>query len=120
MKKLYNAYRALATVVGVLLAFCSLVAFPLKYLATDGSSLQRFGEEASIVWAIHGWAFIFYVVVTFLLARRALWTLPFSLVVLVAGLVPLMIFFVERVVSRRLHEEYGADLTAEPTEPIGL
>ena len=55
--KLYPAQRVLAMVVGVLLAFCSLVALPLKYLAADGSSLQTFGENASILWAVHGWVF---------------------------------------------------------------
>jgi len=68
---LFNVYRAPALVVGVLLAFCALVAMPLKYLTTDGSSLQQFGEAASIMWLFHGWIFMVYVVVAFLLARRA-------------------------------------------------
>ena len=34
MNGLVVAYRVLAFVVGVLLAFCALVALPLKYLAT--------------------------------------------------------------------------------------
>ena len=69
--RLFTSYRVLALVVGVLLAFCSLVALPLKYLATEGSDLQTFGENASILWLVHGWVFIIYVVVTFLLARQA-------------------------------------------------
>lgn len=105
MRNLFTAYRGLALVVGVLLAFGSLVAFPLKYLAADGSSLQQFGESASIVWLIHGWVFIVYVVVSFLLSRRAGWSLGFTATVLVAGLVPLLIFWVERQVVRRLRAE---------------
>ena len=70
MISLFNAYRVLALVVGVLLAFCSLVALPLKYLATDGSDLQQFGESASIMWVVHGWVFMVYVVVAFLLSRQ--------------------------------------------------
>ena len=90
----------LAFVVGVLLAFCSLVALPLKYLAAEGSDLQQFGEDASVMWVVHGWVFMVYVVVAFLLARQAGWTLGFTLLMLVAGLVPLLIFWVEhRVVA---------------------
>jgi integral membrane protein len=109
MKGLFLTYRVLALVVGVLLAFCSLVAFPLKYLTTEGSDLQRFGEDASIMWLFHGWIFMVYVVVAFLLSRRAGWTVRFTLLVLAAGLVPLLIFFVERVVTRRV----TADLADE-------
>ena len=38
-----------------------------KYFTADGSSLQEFGESASGVWVVHGWVFIIYVVVAFLL-----------------------------------------------------
>ena len=71
MKNLVTTYRVLAFVVGILLAFGSLVVLPLEYLLTDGSTLQQFGEDASIVWLFHGWIFAVYVVVTFFLARKA-------------------------------------------------
>ena len=106
MSKLFWAYRVLAIVVGILLAFCSLVVLPSRYLAPDGSSLQHFGETWSILWAVHGWVFIVYVVVSFLLWRQTRWTFPFALLVLVAGLVPLVIFWVERVVTRRIRAEH--------------
>ncbi len=102
---LFRAYRWLALVVGVLLAFCSLVALPLRYLATDGTDLQSFGESASIMWAVHGWVFMIYVVVAFLLSRRADWSIGFTVVALAAGLVPLLIFWVERRVAQKVREE---------------
>ena len=105
MTGLFKTYRILAIVVGVLLAFCSLVALPLKYLATEGSDLQSFGESASILWVVHGWVFMAYVVVAVLLARRAGWSLGFTLVALVAGLIPLLIFWVERKVVQRFRAE---------------
>ena len=111
--KLFQVYRVLAFVVGVLLAFCALVAAPLKYLAADGSDLQQFGEAASIMWLFHGWIFMVYVVVAFLLARRAGWSLPFTALCLVAGLVPLLIFWVERDVVRRLKAEHPELATAD-------
>lgn len=103
--KLFNAYRVLAIVVGVLLAFCSLVAMPLKYLAADGSSLQQFGESASIMWLFHGWIFMVYVVVAFLLSRRLRWSIGFTVVALIAGLVPLLIFWVEHTVVEKVRTE---------------
>ena len=105
MTGLFTTYRILALVVGVLLAFCSLVALPLQYLLTEGSDLQSFGESASVLWVVHGWVFMAYVVVAVLLARRAGWSLGFTLVALVAGLVPLLIFWVERKVVERFRAE---------------
>jgi integral membrane protein len=106
VKNLFVAYRVLALVVGVLLAFCSLVALPLKYLASEGSDLQQFGEAASIMWVAHGWVFMVYVVVAFLLSRKAGWTVGFTILALVAGLIPLLIFWVEHVVTQRLRAEH--------------
>ena len=105
MTKLFPTYRALAFVVGVLLAFCSLVAFPAKYFLTEGSDLQEFGEAASIMWVFHGWVFMIYVVVAFLLSRRAGWSPGFTILMLVAGLVPLLIFWVEHRVTARIRAE---------------
>ena len=107
---LFNSYRWLALVVGVLLAVCALVAAPAKYLAADGSSLQSFGEDLSVLWLVHGWIFMVYVVVAFLLSRRADWSLTFTLVALAAGLVPLLIFYVERQVVAKVRAE-APDLT---------
>ncbi len=106
MSRLFTSYRVLAFVVGVLLAFCSLVALPLKYLATEGGDLQRFGESASIMWVAHGWVFMIYVVVTFLLSRRAGWSAPFTVLTLAAGLIPLIIFWVERRVVAKVRAEH--------------
>jgi integral membrane protein len=103
---LLTTYRILAFVVGILLAFCSLVALPLKYLATEGSTLQQFGEDASIMWLFHGWIFMVYVVVAFLLARKAGWSIGFTVVALAAGLIPLLIFWVERRVVHKFKPEH--------------
>jgi integral membrane protein len=103
--KLFNIYRVLAFIVGVLLAFCGLVAFPLRYFTTEGSGAQEFGESASVLWVAHGWVFMVYVVVAFLLARRARWSVGFALLMLVAGLVPLLIFWVEHKVAQKVRAE---------------
>jgi integral membrane protein len=101
---LFNVYRVLALVVGVLLAFCT-VAFVLKYALTEGTGLQQFGEDASVMWLVHGWVFMVYVVVAFLLSRRASWSVGFTVLTLVAGLVPLLIFWVEHQVNLKVRAE---------------
>ena len=106
MSKLFPAYRVLAITVGILLAVCALIMAPARYLAPEGSSLQQFGENWSILWAVHGWVFIVYVVVSFLLWRQTRWSAPFAFLVLIAGLIPLVIFWVERAVTRRIREEH--------------
>jgi hypothetical protein len=50
-----------------------------------------------------------YVVVAFLLSRRQGWTIQFTLLVLVAGLIPLLIFYVERVVVQKFREDEADD-----------
>lgn len=106
MTKLFSAYRILSPLVGVLLAFCSLVVLPSKYLASDGSGLQTFGEDASILWVAHGWVYMVYFLVAFLISRQARWSVQYSLLVLVAGLIPLLIFWVERNVLAKLRAQF--------------
>ena len=106
MRKLFTAYEILAPVVGVLLAFNSFVVFPLAHALDKGSHWQKVGENLGILWALHGWFYIAYVIVAFLIARRARFSVPFSVLVLLAGLIPLLIFFVERVVVRKLREQF--------------
>jgi integral membrane protein len=105
MSRLVTAYRILAYVVGILLAFCSLVVLPCKYLLTDGSTLQKFGEDASFMWVFHGFIFLIYCGVAFVLAVKAGWSIGFTIVALVAGMIPLLIFWVEHRVVQRLKAE---------------
>lgn len=102
--KLFHVYKILAFVVGVLLVIGSLASLA-KYLLTEGSTLQVLGEDLSIVWMPHGMIYMVYVVVAFMLSIRARWSLSFLLLLLVSGLVPVLIFFVERKVEARLRTE---------------
>lgn len=105
MRNLFPAYRVLALVVGVLLTVLVFVAVPLKYLATQGTTAQVSGQNLTTVIGIaHGWCYIAYLVVAFLLARRERWGAGFTLLMLVAGLVPILIFWVEHRVTQRLRE----------------
>lgn len=109
---LFRAYRVLALVVGVLLLVGSADAI-LKYGhylnlpgLTEGGTLNQLGHDYDWVWLPHGWIYIVYVVVAFVLTQKVRWTLPQFLVMMVAGLVPVMIFFVEHRVAQRLRTEH--------------
>jgi integral membrane protein len=111
---LVKTYRGLAFVVGVVLLFCCVTSV-LKYLHTwfgimtgplaEGGSLQHFGEQLAIAWMVHGYLFIVYVVVAFFLSRKARWSMVFTITALVAGTIPVMIFFVEHKVMEKLRSE---------------
>lgn len=104
MSGLFKIYRVLALVVGVLLVV-GTIGSVLKYGLSDGSALQGLGEDLTPIWLIHGWIYIVYVVVAFVLTQRAKWSIPDFLLMLVAGLVPGLIFWVEQRVARRLRAE---------------
>ncbi|MGY1712722.1 DUF3817 domain-containing protein [Geodermatophilus sp. SYSU D00758] len=87
-------YRVMAWVVGVLLVALVLVAVPLKYAA---------GIEGpvTVLGTLHGWLYFIFFLTACDLALRARWTLKGALLVLVAGTVPVLSFYAERVATRR-------------------
>ena len=119
MQKLFTAYRVLATIVGILLTILVFVAVPLKYLPDDGTSTQTFGEDlTSIVGVTHGWFYIAYVAVSLVIVRRSRWSIGFSLLTLLAGLIPILIFSVERQVVRRLRAQHPELAATNPGQPV--
>lgn len=100
-RPLFNAYRVLSIVVGVLLLVGALSLLP-KYLAEDGSGLQEFGAGFWWVFVLHGYAYMAYVVIAFVLARKAGFGVGRMLLLFVAGLIPLLMFFVEARTVRDL------------------
>ena len=105
MRTLFLTYRVLALIVGVLL-LVGTVSSIFKYLLTEGSQLQQLGADLTPIWLIHGWIYMVYVVVAFLLSRRAGWSLQYLVLMLLAGLVPVLIFWVEHNVAQKLRAEH--------------
>ena len=85
-------YRVFAYVTGVLLVVLVLVAMPLKYLADEP-------EMVHVVGVTHGWVYMGYVVAAVVLAYQLRWSLLRTLLVVVAGTVPLASFVAERKVA---------------------
>lgn len=119
MTKLFNAYRVLAFTVGVLLLIGvlsvlltgSIESWTL-YDVSEDSTAYRIGHPLGLVWILHGWFYIAYLVVAFLLSRRAGWTIQYFVLMLLAGLVPVLMFFVEHVVAKRFVREHPEVLSA--------
>lgn len=100
-------YRVVAYVVGVLLLLLAFVAMPLKYVAHESALVE-------IIGPVHGFAYMVYLVLAFDLSRRAGWSLKQTLLILLAGTVPVLSFVAERRVTRQVRAEQ-----AEQTVPVG-
>ena len=85
-------YRVVAYIVGVLLLVLVGVAMPLKYFADQPTWV-------AVVGPIHGFVYMVYLVVAFDLAVRAKWTFTRTLLILLAGTIPVMSFVAERKVT---------------------
>jgi integral membrane protein len=94
-------YRVVAYIVGVLLLVLVGIAMPLKYFA-DRPTL------VAVVGPIHGFVYMVYLVVAFDLAVRAKWTFARTLLILLAGTIPVMSFVAERKVTSWIREQEAA------------
>jgi integral membrane protein len=90
-------YRVMAFATGVMLLLgCILLA--LKDLV----HLKHMEPETGLVWLAHGWLFLVYVVVTFMLGLRLRWSPVRMVLIMAAGTIPTMSFVAEHVVVKRL------------------
>lgn len=94
----------LAYVVGVLLVVLT-VGFVLEHFTAEGTQAQRAGEFITQwVGIAHGWLYMLFLVLAALLARAARWSIPFTVLVLLSGLVPFGTFVAERRATARTLE----------------
>ena len=93
MQGALTRYRVIAWIVGVVLIVLVVIGMPLKYLGHDDSVVAAVGP-------FHGFLYMVYLVLAFDLGRRARWPLSRLVLVLLAGTVPFVSFWAERVVTR--------------------
>ena len=113
MTRLLTAYRVMATIVGVLLIVLCLIGLPLHWAHLVnpawfpvGSDGERLGDAISQYLGVaHGWLYMIFVLLAFVLSRRAGWDLGFTLVTLVLGTVPLASFWAEHRATQRVREQ---------------
>jgi integral membrane protein len=91
-----RAYRTLAYVTGTALIVLCFVGIPLQVFADNVAVVKYVGTA-------HGMLYIIYVVVAFVMTRmvRMKVTSPGTVIVLLAGTIPILTFVVERWVTRR-------------------
>jgi len=95
MSAAVTRYRLMAYVVGVGLLVLVFVAMPLKYLGGNPAAV-------AVVGPVHGFLYMVYLVVALDLALRARWSLPRTVLVLLAGTIPFLSFVAERRITREL------------------
>ena len=123
-------YRVMANVVGVLLVVLILVGVPLANF--DGSPMWHVFPVTPNVWAAgsgphelgeaitqylgvaHGWLYMIFLVMAFLLSRKARWDLGFTITTLVCGTVPLLSFWAEHRATRQVKALLAAEPDATP------
>jgi integral membrane protein len=95
LKLAVRGYRIMAYVTGAMLVILVFICVPLRYLGHDSGPAQ-------VVGAAHGVLYIIYIVVAFAMTRLVgmKTASPGTVIVLLAGLLPVVTFIVERWVSR--------------------
>jgi integral membrane protein len=86
-------YRVMAYVTGVVLVILCFVGIPLQ--------IAGHPAVASDVGVVHGILYIIYLAAAWLLARRLRLTAGPTVIMLLAGTIPILTFVVERWVTRR-------------------
>lgn len=90
-------YRVIAYVVGVVLILLVVVGMPLKYVWDEPVVVETVGPA-------HGFLYMIYLVAAFDLGRRVNWPLGRMALVMLAGTIPFVSFYAERVVTRWTRE----------------
>jgi integral membrane protein len=104
-------YRVMAYVTGVVLMVLCFVGIPLQVAGHPA--------VANNVGVVHGILYIIYLVFAWILSRKLRLANKPTVIMLLAGTVPIMTFIVERWVTRRFIAPAlaGQVLTAEPVRP---
>ena len=109
MKAAVLRYRVMAYITGVVLIILCFVGIPLQ--------VAGYPAVANDVGVVHGILYIIYRVYAWQLARRLGLTAKPTVIMLLAGTVPIMTFIVERWVTRRFIDP-ALSGQAKPTVPV--
>ena len=97
MSAALTRFRVVAYVVGVVLILFILVGMPLKYFADSPGFV-------AVIAPLHGFLYMVYLVVTFDLSMRAKWPLSRTVLLLLAGTVPVVSFVAERWATAKIRD----------------
>jgi integral membrane protein len=107
-----RAYRAMAYLTGTVLIILCFVGIPLQVFASNLVIVKYVGTA-------HGMLYIIYVIVAFVMTRmvRMKVASPGTVIVLLAGTIPVLTFVVERWVSRKYIDPALAASVGPQTAP---
>jgi integral membrane protein len=106
-------YRVMAYITGVLIIVVCFVGIPLQIVAHNTIISNQ-------VATVHGFLYIVYVVVAYILAQKLKMRLGPTILLLLAGTVPIMTFFVERWMMRAyIRPALAAEDAAPAEQPVG-
>ena len=105
-------YRVMAYITGVLIIVVCFVGIPLQ-VAAHNTVITNY------VGTVHGWLYIVYVIVAYILARKLRMKIGPTVLLLLAGTVPIMTFFVERWMNRKyITPALAAESAPLPQQPV--
>jgi integral membrane protein len=93
MRKAALRYRVMAYITGVLIIVVCFVGIPLQVAADNTFIVNRIGT-------VHGYLYIVYVIVAYILAQKLKMRFWPTILLLLAGTIPILTFFVERWMNR--------------------
>lgn len=116
MKPLLKAYTVLATVVGISIVTLIFVGVPLKYahkiwpsVFPVGSQSWTLGKDINLyLGTAHGFIYLAFVFVAFILSIRLRWPIVFTIVTLLCGTIPVLSFWAERRAILRARGEIAS------------
>lgn len=101
----------MANVVGILLVPLVL-GFLGKLVTAEGSTVHDIGDKTALLGVLHGWLYMIFLVMAALLARKAKWSIPFTVVTLLAGTIPFVSFWAEHRATKAVRAEHPETVTA--------
>ena len=115
MRAAATRYRVMAYITGVLIIVVCFVGIPLQFAAHNTFISNDVGT-------LHGFLYMVYVVVAYILAQKLKMKLWPTILLLLAGTIPVLTFYVERRMTRQyiapaLAAEEAALAAPGATEP---
>ena len=105
-------YRVMAYITGVLIIVVCFVGIPLQVADHNTFIVNDIGT-------VHGFLYIVYIVFAYILAQKLKMKMGPTVLLLLAGTVPVMTFFVERWMMREYISPALAAESAPSQQPVG-
>ena len=105
-------YRVMAYITGVLIMVVCFVGIPLQVAADEPWIADNVGT-------VHGFLYIIYIIVAYILAQKLKMRFWPTILLLLAGTIPILTFFVERWMNRTyIAPALAAESARSPQQPV--